>query len=68
MINKAFYLVTLVVRGGVEPPTFRFSGVGETTAANGTGRSGVTWRAPKQLVDGDVAVRAAVTGEGFYSM
>jgi hypothetical protein len=26
MINKAFQLVTLVVRGGVEPPTFRFSG------------------------------------------
>jgi hypothetical protein len=22
----------------------------------------------RQLVDGDVAVRAAVTGEGFYSM
>ena len=26
MINKAFHLVKLVVRGGVEPPTFRFSG------------------------------------------
>jgi hypothetical protein len=26
MINKAFHLVILVVRGGVEPPTFRFSG------------------------------------------
>jgi hypothetical protein len=26
MINKVFHLVTLVVRGGVEPPTFRFSG------------------------------------------
>jgi hypothetical protein len=26
MINKVFRLVTLVVRGGVEPPTFRFSG------------------------------------------
>jgi hypothetical protein len=26
MINKVFYLVTLVVRGGVEPPTFRFPG------------------------------------------
>ena len=26
MINKVFYLVKLVVRGGVEPPTFRFSG------------------------------------------
>jgi hypothetical protein len=27
MINKAFHLVKLVVRGGVEPPTFRFSGL-----------------------------------------
>jgi hypothetical protein len=26
MINKAFRLVKLVVRGGVEPPAFRFSG------------------------------------------
>ena len=26
MINKAFHLVRLVVRSGVEPPTFRFSG------------------------------------------
>ena len=26
MINKVFRLVKLVVRGGVEPPTFRFSG------------------------------------------
>jgi hypothetical protein len=26
MINKAFRLVKLVVRGGIEPPTFRFSG------------------------------------------
>src|SRR6266513_2396343 len=26
MINKVFVLVKLVVRGGVEPPTFRFSG------------------------------------------
>ena len=26
MINEAFHLVKLVVRGGVEPPTFRFSG------------------------------------------
>ena len=26
MINKEFHLVTLMVRGGVEPPTFRFSG------------------------------------------
>ena len=26
MINKAFHLVKMVVRGGVEPPTFRFSG------------------------------------------
>jgi hypothetical protein len=26
MINKVFYLVKPVVRGGVEPPTFRFSG------------------------------------------
>jgi hypothetical protein len=26
MINKVYRLVTLVVRGGVEPPTFRFSG------------------------------------------
>ena len=26
MINKEFHLVKLVVRGGVEPPTFRFSG------------------------------------------
>jgi hypothetical protein len=26
MINKVFYLVRLVVRGGVESPTFRFSG------------------------------------------
>jgi hypothetical protein len=26
MIKYAFRLVTLVVRGGVEPPTFRFSG------------------------------------------
>jgi hypothetical protein len=24
MINKAFHLVKPVVRGGVEPPTFRF--------------------------------------------
>jgi len=24
MINKAFRLVKLAVRGGVEPPTFRF--------------------------------------------
>jgi hypothetical protein len=24
MINKVYRLVTLVVRGGVEPPTFRF--------------------------------------------
>jgi hypothetical protein len=26
MINKVFRLVKLVVRGGVEPPTFRFPG------------------------------------------
>ncbi len=26
MINKAFHLVKLVVRGGIEPPAFRFSG------------------------------------------
>jgi hypothetical protein len=26
MIKNTFWLVTLVVRGGVEPPTFRFSG------------------------------------------
>jgi hypothetical protein len=26
MINKAFQLVNPVVRGGIEPPTFRFSG------------------------------------------
>jgi hypothetical protein len=26
MINKAFPLVNLVVRGGIEPPAFRFSG------------------------------------------
>ena len=26
MISKVFDLVKLVVRGGVEPPTFRFSG------------------------------------------
>ena len=26
MINKVFRLVKLVVRGGIEPPTFRFSG------------------------------------------
>jgi hypothetical protein len=27
MIDKVFHLVKLVVRGGVEPPTFRFSGL-----------------------------------------
>jgi hypothetical protein len=26
MINKAFHLIKLVVRGGVEPPAFRFPG------------------------------------------
>jgi hypothetical protein len=26
MIEKEFHLVTLVVRGGIEPPAFRFSG------------------------------------------
>jgi hypothetical protein len=26
MINKAFHVFKLVVRGGFEPPTFRFSG------------------------------------------
>jgi hypothetical protein len=42
MINKAFYLVTLVVRGGVEPPAFRFSapGIPVVTPVLG-GKSGV---------------------------
>ena len=42
MINEAFHLVKLVVRGGVEPPTFRFSalGISAVTPVLG-GKSGV---------------------------
>ena len=49
MINKVFHLVKLVVRGGVEPPTFRFSG----------GRS---YRLSYLTVPGDSPVRAVLTG------
>jgi hypothetical protein len=33
MINEAFHLVKLVVRGRIELPTFRFSGAGITVSA-----------------------------------
>ena len=68
MINKAFYLVTLVVRGGVEPPAFRFQVWAKPLPRTVPADQEAHAVRQRQLVDGDVAVRAAVTGEGFYSM
>ena len=57
MIDKAFNLVTPVVRGGAEPPTFRFSGAFAQSLhmAAGCGLMGDLAAGNRGLVSPDVA-------------
>ena len=65
MAKLADYVAKLVVRGGVEPPTFRFQ-VWRNPLPRGTADQELLDMSRRQLVDGDVAVRAAVTDSRLY--